>query len=265
MAWPGSKNVGDEIFPVDFQFGSFSDVGTPASGDKLLILDISAGTYKYVTANNLGGAGGGAPTDATYWVSSANGTLSAEVVVNSLATLNSAISDSLLRATNRSLGLNISDFYFPGSDLTAAIYELQTSSASTPKPHFPQWAFSVNDACLCSFRMPSDYSSAPVIKLLFKMVSATSGNIQFRIQIAAVTSADSQDVDANAFATANDSGNISVPATAGHLKEISFTLTNLDSWAAGDFVVMLIQRVAATSEASGDAQLVAADLQYTAA
>jgi len=116
-----------------------------------------------------------------------------------------------------------------------------------------------------SFRMPADYSSAPVLKVQFKMVSATTGNVIIEGRLAAVTDGDSQDVDAKAFGSANTSSATAVPGTAGFMKEISLTLTNADSVAAGDFVVVYLARDAANGSdtATGDMEVIGVAITYT--
>lgn len=142
------------------------------------------------------------------------------------------------------------------------------SSATAPAPYFLQLAFdaATEEWASWSFRMPADYSSSPVCKVQYKMASATSGDVIWVAQLAAVTDGDATDVDAKAFAAAN-SATVTVPGTAGHLDEASITMTNADSVAAGDFVVLRVARDAdaAGDTATGDAELVAVALTYTTA
>lgn len=141
------------------------------------------------------------------------------------------------------------------------------STATAPAPYFLQLAFdaSTEEWASWSFRMPADYSSSPVLKIQYKMTSATSGNIVWVGQLAAITDGDSTDGDAKAFAAVNSSGAVAVPGTAGFVKEVSITMTNADSVAAGDFVVVRIARDAddANDTATGDAEFIGAALTYT--
>lgn len=143
------------------------------------------------------------------------------------------------------------------------------SSASAPSPHFLQACFdaSTDEMLYWSFRMPADYASAPVMKVQYKMTSATSGAVLFEGRLAAVSDGDSQDVDAKALATTNASASTTVPGTAGFLDEISITLTNDDSVAAGDFVIAYLRRDAdgtnGTDSATGDAEVIACAITYT--
>lgn len=144
------------------------------------------------------------------------------------------------------------------------------SSAAAPSPHFLQLAFdaTTDEMVYWAFRMPQDYSSSPVMKVQYKMASATTGNVRFEGRLAAVTSGDAQDVDAKALATTNSNGG-AVPATAGFLSEVSITLTNADSLAAGDYVIAYLRRDAdgttGTDDATGDCEVVAVALEYTTA
>lgn len=140
------------------------------------------------------------------------------------------------------------------------------SSASAPSPYFLQLAFdaSTEEQVCWSFRMPADYASAPVMKVAYKMTSATTGGVAFEGRLAAVTAGDATDVDAKAFGTAN-TGTDTVAGTAGHMKEVSFALTNADSVAAGDFVVAYLNRDPANGSdtATGDCEVVAVAITYT--
>lgn len=141
------------------------------------------------------------------------------------------------------------------------------SSAAAPSPHFLQLVFdaSTREMAMWSLRMPVDYASGPVLKVMYKMASATSGNVIIEGRLAAVTDGDATDVDAKAFAAANTSSATAVPGTAGFIDEISLTLTNADSLAAGDFTVVYLARDAsnASDTATGDMEVVAASLEYT--
>lgn len=142
------------------------------------------------------------------------------------------------------------------------------SSAAAPTPYFLQAAFdaTTKEQCMWSFRMPADYLSAPVLRVQYKMTSATSGTVIIEGRLAAVTPGDATDVDAKAFGTANTSSAATVPATAGFMAEITLALTNNDSLAAGDFVVVYLNRDAANASdtATGDMEVVGVALLYTA-
>lgn len=142
------------------------------------------------------------------------------------------------------------------------------SSAAAPTPYFRHALFDASnrEQLMWSFRMPVDYASAPVMKVQFKMASAVTGNVVIEGRLAATTPGDSTDVDTKAFAAANTSTATAVPATtAGKIGEISLSLANADSLAAGDFVTVYFARDAANGSdtATGDMEVVAVALTYT--
>lgn len=141
------------------------------------------------------------------------------------------------------------------------------SSAAAPSAHFLQAAFdaATDEMFYFSFRMPVDYASGPVLKLQYKMATATSGNVVMSGRIAAISDGDTTDADAKALGTDNVSAATTVPGTAGYIDEINLTLTNTDGLAAGDFVIVRIARDAdnASDTATGDLELIAVTFEYT--
>lgn len=142
------------------------------------------------------------------------------------------------------------------------------SSASAPTPYFKHALFdaSTREQLYWSFRMPDDYASTPAMKVQYKMASAITGNVVIEGRIAATSPGDATDLDAKAFAAANTSTATAVPATtAGKIGEISLSLTNADSLAAGDMVTVYFARDAANGSdtAAGDMEVVSVSLTYT--
>ena len=113
------------------------------------------------------------------------------------------------------------------------------------------------------FRLPSDFSSAPVLKVQYTAASATTGTFGVSVSIMAVTDGDAADVDSESYDTANSPTAVTVPGTAGHLDEISVTLTNADSMDANDLVFFKLARNIADT-ATGDIEVRAVSLEYTA-
>lgn len=142
------------------------------------------------------------------------------------------------------------------------------SSAAAPTPYFLQAVFdaATEEQLMWSLVIPADYASAPVLKVVFKMASAITGDVVIEGRIAAVSDGDATDVDANAFATANTGAAVTVPGTAGHMAIISLALTNDDSLAANDFAVVYLARDAANGSdtAAGDMEVVGVTFSYTA-
>lgn len=167
------------------------------------------------------------------------------------------------------LSIGAADLPDGSSSNAAPALQKVKSSATAPSPYFKQAAFdaTTREQMTWSFLMPVDYGSAPVLKVQYKMASATSGNVVIEGRLAAVSDGDSTDVDAKAFGSANTSSATAVPGTAGYMDEISLTLTNADSVAAGDFVVAYLARDAANASdtATGDMEVVSVALTYTTA
>jgi hypothetical protein len=151
------------------------------------------------------------------------------------------------------------------SNLAPAMQRVK-SSATAPGVYLLQLAFdaTAEEWCTWQFRMPADYASAPVAVVQWKATTATSGGVVWDVRVAAVSSGDAVDVDAKGFGSANTATG-TAPATAGYMVDTSVTLTNADSLAAGDFVVLRLARAAANGAdtATGDAELVELAITYT--
>jgi hypothetical protein len=131
-----------------------------------------------------------------------------------------------------------------------------------------KWLFDAvtDEMVLCEFRMPGNYASSPVLKLQYSMASATSGNVVLGAEVMAVTPGDAANINTDSFDIINTATS-TVPATTGHMKEVSITLANADDVAAGDYVVIRIRRDAdsASDTAVGDLELWTIMLEYTTA
>lgn len=145
------------------------------------------------------------------------------------------------------------------------------SSATAPSPFWLEALFdgSTKNWLTWAFRMPQDYASGPVLKIIYKATSATTGTIVFEGRLAAYTpGTDTTDFDAKAYGSANTTGANTVPATtAGKLAEVSLTLTNADSVAAGDMVVLTLARAPADANdtVTSGIEVTAVALEYTTA
>lgn len=114
------------------------------------------------------------------------------------------------------------------------------------------------------FRLPANYSSAPVLKILWH-ANSTSGNVKWQSKVGAVTPADADTPVEHAYASA-DTVTTGVNATeALRLIESSITVSTTDSWAAGDYVQLIIFRDSADASdtCTADARLLMAALEYT--
>lgn len=141
-------------------------------------------------------------------------------------------------------------------------------SAAAPAPHFVEARFdpSTDEHLHWSFRMPTNYASGLVAKIQWKANSATAGHtVVWAVKVSAVTEADADTPNEHALATEN-SGSEDVNTTeARRLIETSITLTNADSVAAGDWVVIQLRRDPdnASDDCTVDAELVGFSLEYT--
>lgn len=110
-----------------------------------------------------------------------------------------------------------------------------------------------------------DYASALVVRAKFAMTSATTNNIVVQAGLMAVTPGDSAAIDTGSLDTLNASSATAVGGTAGYMKDVTITMTNVDSLAAGDQVFLKFGRDAdnASDNATGDMELYGLTLEYT--
>lgn len=121
----------------------------------------------------------------------------------------------------------------------ASLTQIGTGTYSRPVVQFKngcyEWAW--------TFPWPQGAGSTARATVYF-VGETTSGCVSFEAQVEAVTAGDTTDLDAaDSYATANPSGAISMPPTAGMLARADVTLTNIDSVAEGDYVRLRLRRV----------------------
>ena len=113
------------------------------------------------------------------------------------------------------------------------------------------------------------YSSGNLTLTIFWYAdTATSGDIVWGGAIAAITAnTDTQDVETDALATENTVTDTHLGTTGQRLHSCDITISNLDSLASGDDVVLRIRRVGSSGSdtMTGDAAFVLATLTYTTA
>lgn len=125
---------------------------------------------------------------------------------------------------------------------------------------------STDEACTWTDVAPQGMTGTLTAYIHYMMASATTGALYWQVQIEAITPGDAVDLDAGtSFDTAN-SGNGTVPGTAGYEQVISVTLTNADSLAAGDYYRFRLNRDAdnASDTATGDAYVLLVEVRDTA-
>jgi hypothetical protein len=119
-----------------------------------------------------------------------------------------------------------------------------------------------------TFIAPQSLTGALSAVVTYRMGSATTGAVRVQLSLEAITDNDAVDTDAaSSFDTAN-SGGATVPGTAGHIDQLTITLTNADSIAAADYCRLRFNRDAdgtsGTDDATGDMQVLAIELRDAA-
>jgi len=155
------------------------------------------------------------------------------------------------------------EFFPDGAHFPTANFPAQVVLASGGNRLTLAYDAAVDETAYWSMIAPQGVTGALSLKVHYCMASATTGAVYFQAQVEAITPADATDLDAGtSFDTAN-SGNGTVPATAGYEQVISITLTAKDNWTDGDLIRIALSRDAdnASDTATGDALFLAAELQ----
>lgn len=150
-------------------------------------------------------------------------------------------------------------------------------SAHFPATNFPQLLLSnrrpalafdagTDEACYWTGIAPQGITGTLTIIITYAMATATSGTVGFQAQIEAISDGDAVDTDATtSFDSVNNSASTTVPGTAGYIDQITITLTNADSLAAGDYFRLSLNRdadgSAITDSATGDAYVLAVEFR----
>lgn len=123
---------------------------------------------------------------------------------------------------------------------------------------------SQTESALWQFRYPDYCGGTPVANLTYSMASATSNNVDLEVDVMAV--ADGETPTTASFDTTNEvTGGTTVPGTAGLRDTVSITLSNNDSIAAGEMMIVRINRDHddADDTATGDLELLEAEIECT--
>jgi len=151
---------------------------------------------------------------------------------------------------------------------------LSPLSAEFPSSNFPAltvinarpalaYDAATQETAYWTFVAPQGLSGALSCVLTLIGNAAGTNSTYWEVAVEAVTSADAVDLDsATSFDTVN-TGNVAMPATQGHMVQLSITLTNADSIAAGDYVRVSIARDAdnGSDNFAADAYLLAAEIR----
>jgi hypothetical protein len=147
-----------------------------------------------------------------------------------------------------------------------ALVRFQGTEAN-PKKHFLAAAFdwTVDEHLWWTFRMPPNYASAPLIKLLWMVNAVTATAVVWAGRLGAITPADADTPLEHIPATASVQFASINTIEARRVMETVITLANVDSVAIGDLVFLLIYRDAdhASDTCAVDAELISAALEYT--
>lgn len=126
---------------------------------------------------------------------------------------------------------------------------------------------STSETAMWTMIAPQGLTGTLTVVIKYVMASATTGGVAFDVAVEAVTDGDSTDLDAaTSYDSVNGGSDASVPGTAGYPGEISITLTNNDSMAAGDQVRISIARDIADGNdtATGDCYFTSAEFRDAA-
>lgn len=82
--------------------------------------------------------------------------------------------------------------------------------------------------------------------------TSTNDTVEFEVYVMAVTDADAQDVDTDSFDSVNNVSSGSVSTTAGRLDILTAALSNMDSGAEGDMLIVKICRDADDTDDTDD-------------
>ena len=123
------------------------------------------------------------------------------------------------------------------------------------------------ESCVWTFRMPENYASGPLAKIQWSGSSSTttSHTCQWTVFVMALTANTDGAADAESFDTENVVSDDILGTTAKRIQEVSLTLTNADSVAANDYVVVRLLRDStdAADDLPEDGWLWAMSLEYT--
>lgn len=151
---------------------------------------------------------------------------------------------------------------------------LNPFSAEFPSSNFPQllmvngrpalaFSDSTTETCYWTMVVPQGWTGTKTFIITYAMASATTGGVVFDVAVEAISDGDSIDMDSStSFDTAN-SANETVPGTAGFPSQLTVTLTNNDSSAAGDYIRFSLARDTADGNdtATGDCYVFVAEVR----
>ncbi len=148
------------------------------------------------------------------------------------------------------------DAEFPTSNFPALLYVNNR----------PVLAFdaSTSESCYFSGKIPQGWTGTKTAIVTFLMASDTNTahTVEFGVSVEAITGGDAVDLDAGDSFDTENVANTTIPGTAGYAKDLSITLTNNDSSAAGDYARFKLDRnTAGTDDATGDCYVLSVEIR----
>lgn len=153
-----------------------------------------------------------------------------------------------------------------GAEFPSANFPQLMTIHSTERRFVLAFDASTDEACAWTAIAPQGWTGTITAIITYAMASATSGAVGLQVSVEAVTDGDATDLDATtSYDTVNNSASTTVPGTAGYIDQISITLTNNDSSAAGDLLRFKLNRdadgSAITDSATGDLYLFSMEIR----
>lgn len=145
---------------------------------------------------------------------------------------------------------------------------IKTNGSSIPVSGLAYEA-TADEAAFWKFKIENYGSGNLTLYVQWYADTASSGTVAWETQIACITpNTDSQDIETDGLATVQRSSDTHLGTTGQRLHEHTITISNLDSIATGDYVVVRIARDADDTGGggdtmTGDAILTLAELQWS--
>ena len=160
----------------------------------------------------------------------------------------------------------------------ATRFVFSPNSAEFPSSNFPQLLLSnrrpalafdagTQETAYWTGIVPQGFTGTVTAVITYAMASATANLIEFEVALEAISDGDSIDTDATTSFDTVNTGGATVPGTAGYIDQVSVTLTNADSIAAGDYFRLSVSRDAddgTNDTATGDLYLLSVELRDSA-
>jgi hypothetical protein len=192
------------------------------------------------------------------------------------ANMNQEVRDNIQYVLNQvragiALLIRDADFSNDAAGNKAAARSTITGGASNPLPRWQQLEYddsttNPTEYAYWSFVMPANYIDTPQLNVHYKMASANvADEVVLKTFIFAVSDGDASDMDVKDFAT-EDTTVVAVPDTAGYADVTTLSITQADSLAAGDFVILGLARHGANASdtADGDCEVYGVELIWAA-